>query len=75
MNAHENQFHYPFGAENAGWTYRSLETYTVHGAGILAVLAAAIAAVMAVRSYLLKLALGFAPIPILLLVNEFTGTA
>ena len=67
VRAHENPGDYPFGAENAGWSYRSLESYTASGAIKVAILAAGIVAVLFVRSWLLRLVLGYIPIPLLIL--------
>ena len=73
VNAQENPIDYPFGAENCGWTYRSFENYAAYSASLLAVLAAAAGTVLIVRSYLLKIIVGYVPIPLLFLVSGAIG--
>jgi hypothetical protein len=75
MSAHERPMDYPFGAQNVGWTYRSLENYTVSGWAALAGLAAAIVATLVVRPNLPRLTFGFAPAPLLLLANMVLATS
>jgi hypothetical protein len=65
-NAYSNPGDYPFNAQNPGWAYRSIDNYLLSGIVALAALALGAAAVFVLRSWLLKLVLCYALIPLVL---------
>jgi hypothetical protein len=75
LHAYLNPNDYPFGAENAGWAYRSFDTYLVWSLALLTPLVAGVAALFFARSWMLKLTLGYAPIPFLFLMAPIAAQA
>jgi hypothetical protein len=73
IRAGETPGQYPFGAENLGWKYRSVENYQNTSIVLVSILGTAAIATLLIRRHSLKIAIGYGTPMLLLWIGLLTA--